>query len=308
MGGGRGDGLAARRGGSTPCRAPVLGEPCFVPGCASSARPPRPGQRGNPQAAHSPKPFDGRVLLPGSHVLSSVRSLWLPASPRSDEPRHSRGSSPDWDGDIPAPRSLLPFPAELGWGLRVLCTLWGCTGLGAVCTGEHLLGLGGCVCCRGVCAGWELGAVSTGGGDVLSGGCSLGCGEQGRAAPLCLQGAGSPLCLCVGPWMEPESPSSACQTAPLPGSSTAGADICALSPACLQLAPWHSHSGSWVPPYLSVVSPTILLLRDTNLYLWCVFLEGKLRQEGGKQQSPLLIPVIPSLDPTPHPGLFFPAK
>lgn len=302
-----------RAGGSMPCRAPVLGEPRFVPSCASSASPPGPGREGAPGQPTaltlswpSPPPWQPRSRPDMQPVA--------PGQPSLRRASAQPGSSPDRDGEIPAPRSLLPCPAELGWGLcllgRELCALrgvhwgWGLRALGSVC-----LGWGLCVLQGGVCWGWELGAMCLGGGGVLSGGCSLGVWGAGQG---CTSVSGRDripsVCLCVGPWMEPGSPSSACQTAPLPGSGTAGADICASSPACLQLAPWHSHSGSWVPPYLSVVSPSTLPLRDTNLHLWHVFLEGKLRQEGGKQQSPLLIPVILRLDPTPHPGLFFPAK
>lgn len=114
---------------------------------------------GSPQAAHSPNPF----MAESSSPAATFSPRCVQPVARSDEPRHSRGSSPDRDGEIPAPRSVLP--AEPGWGLcvlgRELCG--GAPGLGAVCAGEHLLGLGAvCVC--------VLGAGSIGGGGVLSGG------------------------------------------------------------------------------------------------------------------------------------------
>lgn len=186
-----------------PCRAPVLGEPRFVPSCASSASPPGPGREGAPGQPTaltlswpSPPPWQPRSRPDMQPVA--------PGQPSLRRASAQPGSSPDRDGEIPAPRSLLPCPAELGWGLcllgRELCALrgvhwgWGLRALGSVC-----LGWGLCVLQGGVCWDWGLGA----GSHVPWG---RGCAEWGlfiggvgsRAGlHLCVREGQDPLCVSV---------------------------------------------------------------------------------------------------------------
>lgn len=74
--------------------------------------------------------------------------------------------------------------------------------------------------------------------------CRGGTGRAGLHPGVCARDGG-PLGPAPSPcWSRGAPRLSACQTAPLPGSSTAGADICASSPACLRFAPRHGAGGS----------------------------------------------------------------
>lgn len=128
---------------------------------------------------------------------------------------------------------------------------------------------------------------------------------EGRAAPRCeRQRWGSPRGLLSAPcWSRGAPGLSACQMAPLPGSSTAGADICASSPAWLRSAPRHGAGGSPAgslrvafpchqPPCDEPASPVWVLGGET--------------EAAGREAAELsLDPHHPHHPhhPTPHPGV-----
>lgn len=152
------------------------------------------------------------------------------------------------------------------WGILPQAPPWdGCVGVGDFC--PHV------AFWRDFPAPWQ-GSEQIPGGDGASVPWWHG---EGRAAPRCeRQRWGPPRGLLSAPcWSRGAPGLSACQTAPLPGSSTAGADICASSPAWLRSAPRHGAGGSPAgslrvafpchqPPFDEPASPVWVLGGETE--------------------------------------------
>lgn len=149
-----GSGSGSVLGGSTPCRPPLLGEPCVVPGGASAAdalergqlSPPKPGRSGSPPGSPHPRRAAPNPFLAESSSLAATSSSRCaaygsrPALAQTSLGTALKLSRPGWGAPSPEVSPPCPrSPPALGWGrgLRLL-------GPGAACAGAACAA--GCAC------------------------------------------------------------------------------------------------------------------------------------------------------------------
>lgn len=267
------------RAGARPCSAvpnPFLAESPLL-----AAGSPRCAARGSQPALAQ----TSRVLLPPFPCSPALCWGCVCRGRALSSPVGTRCAPPCRHGALHEDVQVSPLCATLCWASSC------CAAGGAGREG------GGCACERLCCT--FGGAVGVGGPMCVGKGCvcppvASWRGFPALAADSCVWVIALHSAMCSGSMHGAGSPVPAhLPDGPAAVRSTAGADSCASSSACLHFTPL---DGSQVPLCSFLLTPC--------LYLRRVLQEGKPRQEGGMQQSSLSIPAVLRLGPTPHPELF----